>query len=344
MMRSRIARSRVGLAVALVTTTVALGVPAPARQGAAPALWKSPGAVESLDLRWGAGGPELAPEPPFAFVREDSSGTNPKVRVRDAAGRVWSVKWGREVHAEIFASRIVWAAGYRVEPAYFVSSGRIEGAVGNLDRARGYIAPNGSFRSARFELKDPAVEKLKDSESWAWDDNPFLGTRELNGLKVLVMLLSNWDNKDRRDYGQFGSNTAVWVTRGGGGDAEAWYAVSDWGGTMGRWGRPEDRWTTWDCRGYAEQTGELVLGVEGGVVRWGFKGQRADVTSGVDVEHVRWLLEYVGRLTDQQIRDALEASGATPDERECFARAVRERIRVLEDLSQTAERRPGNRT
>ena len=47
-----------------------------------------------------------------------------------------------------------------------------------------------------------------EEHSWAWNDNPFVGTRELHGLKMLVMLLSNWDTKDRRDVAR-GSNTAI---------------------------------------------------------------------------------------------------------------------------------------
>src|SRR4051812_12986367 len=50
-------------------------------------VWHDPGAVERLDLRYGAGGHALQPRPPFKFVKEDTSGTNPKVQVRDAAGR-----------------------------------------------------------------------------------------------------------------------------------------------------------------------------------------------------------------------------------------------------------------
>src|SRR4051794_25942466 len=50
-------------------------------------LWHDPGAVERLDLRHGSGGRALQPGPPFTFVKEDTSGSTPKVQVRDAAGR-----------------------------------------------------------------------------------------------------------------------------------------------------------------------------------------------------------------------------------------------------------------
>jgi hypothetical protein len=47
------------------------------------------------------------------------------------------------------------------------------------------------------------------------------------------------------------------------------------------------------------------------------------------VEDVRWLCRYLGRITDAQIRAALDASGASPDERDRFARALHRRIDQL---------------
>ena len=104
-------------------------------------------------------------------------------------------------------------------------------------RARLYRRPDGRFIDARFELDDPDVRKLFEEHSWAWDDNPFVGTRELTGLKIVVMLLSNWDTKDRRDVAR-GSNTAIFEHRASALRAgEARYLITDWGGAMGSGGR-----------------------------------------------------------------------------------------------------------
>ena len=53
------------------------------------------------------------------------------------------------------------------------------------------------------------------------------------------------------------------------------------------------------------------------------------IKEGITVEDVRWLLGTVGRITDAQIGDALDAAGATPEERETFTRALRDRISLL---------------
>lgn len=162
-----------------------------------PAIWRDPGAVERLDFVGGVGGREGAPKPPFTFEEENLSGSNPKVRVKDADGVKWSVKFGSEVKAETFSTRVVWAAGYFVEPDYFVAQGKVEN-IGPLTRAKHSIKSDGSFRDARFEMhREKGVAKFGDEHSWSWVQNPFLGTKEFNGLKILVMLVSNWDNKDR---------------------------------------------------------------------------------------------------------------------------------------------------
>jgi hypothetical protein len=249
--------------------------------------------------------------------------------VRDATGRHWGVKWGSEVNAETFATRLAWAAGYFVEPAYFVPNGRIMGVdVDQLKRAKKVIGNDGSFRDARFELKVPVLKKYKDEEGWAWNSNPFVGTKELSGLKIIIMLTSNWDSKDVRDISR-GSNTAVYLVETPGG-VEARYLITDWGGSMGKWGNFFTR-EKWDAKGFAKQTPDFVKGVEGGYVKWGYTGQRTeDVTGGIRASDVRWLLAYVGHITDKQIRDGLRASGATPEEVAIFTQAIRGRIAQLQ--------------
>ena len=49
------------------------------------------------------------------------------------------------------------------------------------------IQPEGSFADARFERKsDNGVRKLEDDQSWSWVNNGFVGSKELNGLKVII--------------------------------------------------------------------------------------------------------------------------------------------------------------
>jgi hypothetical protein len=221
----------------------------------------------------------------------------------------------------VFASRLAWATGYYVQPSYFVRSGVIRGAR-KLGRARWFIAKDGRFKSASFKLIQPGPAYVA-GRGWEWDDNPFIGTRQLAGLKVLMMLTSNWDAKD----GRKDTNTAV--LRAG---SSTYYVVDDWGASMGRWGNFFTR-EKWDCDEYAEQSSSFVR-VESGCLRFGYSGKNEDdLTAGIRSTDVRWIAGLLARIEDAQLRDALRASGASPHEVRCFARAVRARIDRLRRVS-----------
>src|SRR6185436_17972883 len=75
-------------------------------------IWREPSLAESRDLRYGPGGPDGVPRPPFRFVEEHLTGSQPCIAVRDARNRLWRVKWGHEAKPEAFAVRFVAALGY----------------------------------------------------------------------------------------------------------------------------------------------------------------------------------------------------------------------------------------
>ena len=293
-------------------------------------LWQEPQPVSVSDWRWGPGGQDMAPRPPFRFVKEKTTGTNPKVEVRDAAGRTWTVKFGAEVHADTFSARLLNAVGYVALPTYFVASGSIAD-VHDLKRAKHFISKYGSFKSARFKLKEHHVKADDENKSWSWVNNPFVGTRELGGLKVLVMLASNWDTKDSRDGA--GSNNEVIQALTG---SPVWYAVTDWGASFGKSGGffRRDRW---DWNGYHAQNRNFVRLDQGGRIEWGFKGKHNhDITDGASVEDIRWLLPYLRRVSDEALSAGLTASGASEPVAQYYTRSIRDRIDQLQRVTESA--------
>lgn len=207
---------------------------APPLQSSRTLVWRQPGPLNAAEIEAGPSGARGAPAPPFHFVEEHDTGSQPCVSVRDASNRVWWVKWGQEVHTEVFGTRLAWAFGYFAEPSYFLAHGAIEGAR-DLRRAKACIDEQAAFKEARFELDEKGVTKHFDAHGWAWNDNPFIGSPELSGLKILMMLMSNWDNKDVRDVSR-GSNTAIFECRTDKGGLEARYLIIDWGAALGTWG------------------------------------------------------------------------------------------------------------
>jgi hypothetical protein len=293
-------------------------------------LWREPSLADASDLRFGPGGADGVPVPPFRFVEEHFTGSQPCVGVRDGRDRLWRVKWGHEARPETFAVRVAAGCGYFAEVTHYVASGTIS-ELQELARARQCIDEEGRFEDARFELEDRNVRMLFNEHSWAWNDNPFIGTNQLAGLKMINMLLSNWDTKDRRDVAR-GSNTAIFEVRSRWGH-EARYLITDWGGAMGRWGSNIVSRGRWDPAGFEAQTPHFVTGVRDGFVTFGYQGQRtSEIARDITLEDVEWFYRYARRLTEPALRQALLASGATHEEAEAFSRAIVERIRQLGEV------------
>ncbi|HYE89184.1 MAG TPA: hypothetical protein VEA16_22690 [Vicinamibacterales bacterium] len=300
-------------------------------------LWRHPGPLTAADVE---AGPCAAPAPPFHFVEEHDTGSQPCLSVRDASGHTWRVKWGAEVHTEVFGTRLAWALGYFAEPSFFVAEGRILNAR-DLSRARDCVAGDGTFKDARFELSERGVTKHFDEHGWAWHDNPFAGTKELHGLKILMMLVSNWDNKDVRDVAR-GSNTAIFEHSANGG-LEARYLIIDWGAALGAWGSNILQRGRWDPAAFAAQNEQFILGVEDGGVLWGYQGQRTlDLVANISVDDVRWFDTIARAITDDHLRAALRASGANGEEVEAFTAALRGRFDRIREVATAPARQTGN--
>jgi hypothetical protein len=323
MTRLMVAASILAMQAACATMAPPKGADAWREVQGTPVLWRDPGPIASRDLYWGIGSAERAPKAPFTFISEDVSGTNPKIRVRDANNAEWTVKFAgtqphkNEVHAEVAATRLAWALGYLVEENYFVPEGRIDQVPG-LKRAASVVGRDGTFRTARFEREDP---EIKDTEhTWSFEACPFTGSKELSGLMVLSALLHHWDLK--------WDNTAiVQVQRNG--QLEAWYLFSDFGSTFGKMGGQvrmlsgRDRWNL-----EAYRRAPLVEAVRGGQVHLNYSGT-ASIES-VPVEHAVWFAGLASQLTQEQVRRAFEAAGAAPNERDGFSASLLEKIQELQ--------------
>lgn len=312
--------------VACATLAVAVSA-APSSQAvttttATPVLWRDPGPLGTKDLFWGAGHADRTPRPPFVFVKEDRSGTKPKVQVTDLNGVFWTAKFpsqsrtGSEVHAEIAASRLVWAFGYFVEEHYFVGNETITGVTGMRRRTSYALGPDGRFSAARFERRQPDVSS---EGRWDLDDNPFAGSPELSGLKMLAMLVNNWDLRL--------GNTAI-RRIGGPSGLEARYLLSDLGTAFGRMPGGSIRPTRWNVKDY--QTSSFIRGLVGDRLVFCHGLDGAPPLS-VPLEHARWLSSLASQLTHAQIRRAFQASGADSGEIDGFATALITRIERLQE-------------
>jgi hypothetical protein len=281
-------------------------------------LWKDPGDVASRDLFWGIGSQDRAPQGPFTFVEENVNDTQPKLVVTDARGVTWDVKLGEEVKAEVAANRLVHAFGYFVEELYFVNAGTITGATA-MQRAHKFINPDGSFTNARFRRRDPAVVRIP--EEWAFKQNPFIGSRELSGLQILMTMLNNWDIRGPAN------NNVLRVTTPEG-TQERRYIVGDLGGTFGRMGGGAvSNHSKWNLAHYQREG--FIEEVKDGVVDLAYDGYDSKIDR-VRLEHARWFATLASQLTEAQVRKAFEAANATPAEVDGFTKKFMEKVAELQ--------------
>ena len=275
--------------------------------GSAPAvLWRQPQDIATLDLYYGPGGPEHQPQGKLTFLEENLKGTQPKFFARDAEGTRWGVKIGPEARAEAAATRILWALGYFADEEYYLAELPLKGSP-NLKRGREY-SQDGKATMVRMKRYDKHTHKVG---FWKWDQNPFVGTRELNGLKVIMELMNNTDFKTE--------HMVIYDVDG----KEERYMVKDLGATFGRAGAGYFNKTKGKLSDY-EKT-DLIRQTDGDYVDfWVFKHvPRADA---------KWAGELAAQLTDKQLTDAFRAGGFSEREIEGFMAKWKLKVSELKRL------------
>jgi hypothetical protein len=278
-----------------------------------PILWREPTDIASRNLLLGPGGEQLKPDlSKVTFIKEETGGYSKKYRVKDGQGRVWVAKIGKEAQSETAAVRLVWAVGYVSEINYLVPQITIEG--------------KGTFENVRLEARPDSVERF---DEWTWEGNPFAGKRELQGLKVLMALMENWDLKD--------ANNRILLVRNGG-TQELHYIVSDLGTTFGKTGGQKSpmaflrsiKGSRNEPEDYVKD--EFLKGVQNNLVQLDYSGKNSALMRNITVADAKWIGGLLARLSDQQLQDVFRAANYKPDQVMMLAGAVRKRINELINL------------
>jgi len=268
--------------------------------------------IGQRDTFFGPGGRQMQPDlSRITFIKEETGGHNKKYRIKDGAGRVWVAKLGREAQPETAAVRLLWALGYKTEINYLVPTITIPG--------------KGTFKNVRLEARPENIERLGN---WDWRKNPFTGTNELQGLKIMMVLMKNWDIIE--------INNNILGTIGKSGQ-ELHYIVGDLGRTFGRLGNNNfpiiyrlGR-TTGRPRHYAKSI--LIRDVENNRLELSYKGKLRDIFKNVTVSQGRWLADLLLQLNDRQIEDAFRAANYSASDIDIYKRAVKAKIIELDEAT-----------
>jgi hypothetical protein len=294
------------LTVTCAGPTISLrpGAPQPSATAPMPELWSEPTDLAQRNLLWGSGRPSDQPSTmvQYKVLRLDETGYSAGYDVIDPDGRLWDIKVGKEAQSEVVLSRILWALGYHQPPTYYLAGWQLVGTW-------------------KFE-GDPARFRLEsDYESegeWKWLENPFSGSRPMNGLIALNVLLGNWDFKT--------SNNRVYRFRDAGGVSARRYVVQDLGASLGKPSPiPIPIGSRNDIEDFEEFT--LVKEVRGSEVWLNYLGPHGDIVEPLHTADVIWACELMNRLGDSQLSDAFESAGYAPELRDRFIRKIRAKIR-----------------
>ncbi len=274
----------VAAAAAAVLSASQAANPAP-RRAALAELWRDPGNIAAKDLRWGRGGQALAPsaDVEYQFKASDTVGFSPGYDVIDPRGRKWDVKTGDEGQPEVIASRLLWAIGYHQPVVYFVPEWKM--VKGPVSRPL----------SGRFRL---ASDHKTDGE-WSWTENPFVGTRQLQGLVVANLIINNWDLKP--------SQNRIYTRAGG--PPSRWFVVQDLGASFGKTGWPVGNRNNIDD--FEKQ--RLILGVQDGRVQFDYHARHKELLETITPADVVWVCRLLARITDRQWSDLFRGAHMAED-------------------------------
>ena len=273
-----------------------------------PVMWE-PVNISRRNLFLGPGGSSMRPDlSKITFIKEEKAGHNKKYRIKDSSGRVWVAKLGREAQPETVAVRLLWALGYKTEINYLVPTITIPG--------------KGTFRNVRLEARPENIERL---DEWKWKNNPFIGTNEFQGLKIMMMFFNNWDIVDVQ-------NKILEVNGNRG--KELHYIVSDMGATFGRLGN--NNFPIFYRLGRSVNKpkhyikSRFVNKVDDGFIKLAYKGKNRGLFKHITVEQARWLADLLVQLSDRQIEDAFRAANYSPGDISILKQAVKNKIAELD--------------
>lgn len=276
-----------------------------------PVLWRAPSDIAKRDLYWGEGGKALQPDlSKVTLIEKEKGGYSTKYRVRDGSGREWVVKLGKEAKGETAASRLMWAVGYLPDVNYLVPKVKVEGL-------------NKPLENVRFGLRPKDIKRV---DGWQWKKNPFVGSREFQGMKVMMALLNNWDIKDSNNKVAVVHNKKI-------ADNELRYFVSDLGGSFGKvshiprfiYFKPDRN----NPKAYAQT--RLVDKVKDGRVDFHYKLRRKNLFKDITVDQAQWITGWLSRLSDRQLEDAFRSANYNPTEVRMMSHGVRARINELQN-------------
>jgi hypothetical protein len=275
-------------------------------------LWQEPADLLDRDLLYGPGGSALIPpsDGTFQFVAFKTTGTNPGYDVKDATGRLWSVKLGVEAQSEVTASRILWAMGFPQPATYYVRQFTLSGTDAG-------VKTNARFRTD--------LDPWRPGGEWSWYENPFVGTQPFQGLVVAQLVLNNWDMKT--------SNNRLYESTDPSATPRRQFMVRDVGSSLGH-SKQFRLFAMLGTRGIQGSKNNVddferqgfIEKVEGDKVYFDYRGLNQPLVDTVTVPDVIWACEQLSKIPDAHWQAAFKAGAYPQADADRYINKIKEKI------------------
>lgn len=352
--------------------------PAVTNSAISAAVWQSPRAIETANLRVGFDRAELPSyDRVWNYAGPKRTGRNPGCALISGDVRI-KVKFA-ETHSEPFTSRIFHALGYNVDPTDYAPALKIKydrRFFEEFNQRRAMKMRTGMFfipmlnfdLQDRYDpwsfinsavLKDGRVVPIKGAPAqlpesqidylitkpanvqietphthnigpWGFGGHGHEDVREIRGAGLLAAWLGWWDSRFE--------NTRLRIVKGPEGPTLK-YFWTDLGGGLGRAGgtfshtceNPDDfGWTFTKSIRYGRTASFRIIDYQ--------PVEDTPAFAAMTVEDARWMARLIAKLTEQQIVDALTASGFSSWEVQIYTeKLLSRRDNLLIDLQLTNE-------
>lgn len=301
----KVYRSTVVFIAAVLLLSVSIAAQSKKKADTAiPLLWESK-SISRQDLYLGPGGSEMRPDlSQITFIKQETGGYSTKYRIKDGSGKIWVAKVGNEAQSETAAVRLISAIGYVTEINYLVPKLTIPG--------------KGTFDNVRLEARPDNLDRGKD---WKWGKTPFERTKQMQGLKLMMAFMNNWDMKSANNV----------IIKDG---SLRKYVISDLGATFGKTGNSLPIfWRLTRSRNNPRDysRAKFISSVKRGKVNVVYNGKNRSQMRSFTAADARWLADLLKQLSDEQINDAFRAANYSKENLDLLSGAVKKRIAELDN-------------
>lgn len=258
----------------------------------------------------------------FAFPDKPLTGMTPKFECDLGKNDVVKVKYGEkngEVYAEVAASRLLWALGFKADVMYPTRvtcrncpDDPFAASSANWQRGKPSDVSTKIYEPAVIEREGGSKIEVPGYEGWAWPELDKISEKDggatraqLDGFKLLAVFIQHSDSKPDQQELVCDEGRKLKDEKGNETCAAAWLVIKDVGGSFGKatqFNTSKMKLADWDSMVVWKDARQCI-----GNMPRSFTGSLEDPV--ISEAGRRFLAQRLMMLSDRQLRDLFTVSG-----------------------------------